>query len=50
MFSRLHNKDVYLGSGLGLSICNKIVNKMGGDIWVKSELDKVSTFSFNFPI
>ena len=40
----------YGGSGLGLSICKKIVNLMGGDIWVESEEGKGSDFIFEIPV
>ena len=37
MFHKLHNNEEYAGSGIGLSHCKKIVNLLGGDIWVESE-------------
>ncbi|QQO07807.1 response regulator [Breznakiella homolactica] len=40
----------YGGTGLGLAICKKIINLMGGDIWVESEEGKGSRFIFEFPI
>lgn len=44
MFGRYVKKSQYQGSGLGLAICKKIINKMGGRIWVKSEVGRGSTF------
>lgn len=49
MFSRLHNQNEYEGSGLGLAICKKIVENLNGEILIKSEPDKGSTFELRFP-
>jgi len=49
LFKRLHSRSKYAGTGIGLSFCEKIIEAHGGEISVKSSLNKGSQFSFTLP-
>ena len=49
IFNRLHTKEKYEGTGMGLAIVKKIIDNLGGEVWVKSQVGDGATFYFTLP-
>jgi signal transduction histidine kinase len=49
LFERLHARDAYPGSGLGLALSKRIIERHGGQMWVESDVGVGSTFFFTLP-
>jgi len=50
IFQRLHGRDVYTGTGIGLALCKKIIEHHGGSIWIDNSFTGGTRFRFTIPV
>jgi light-regulated signal transduction histidine kinase (bacteriophytochrome) len=50
IFQRLHGRDAYSGTGIGLALCKKIVEHHGGNIWIDTSYTEGTRFRFTLPV
>ena len=50
IFQRLHGRDAYTGTGIGLALCKKIVEHHGGTIWIDNDYTDGTRFRFTLPV